>query len=133
MNESDLLMLNAEILNLAWGIIQTWIGITTAVVAAAHFAAARLNAFLATGMISLYLLFSLACNLMMRAVSRRFAALGEDLAALQNAGVELSQSSLVVIENMNRALGRQMLPWVFLIVALASCLYVIYCYRKRGT
>jgi hypothetical protein len=132
MNESDLLMLNLEIYEVGWGVVQTWIGITTAVVGAAHFAAARLNVFLTTGMISLYLLFSAACHFMMGPLGRRIGAAREDLVALQNAGVELSQSSLVVIEALNRGLVRHTLPWVFLAVALASCLYVIYCYRKRG-
>jgi len=60
-------------------------------------------------------------------------AIARDLVALQDSGVVLSQSSLFLVENITLGLVRITGPFVVTVVALASVMYVIYCYRKRGT
>jgi hypothetical protein len=65
-------------------------------------------------MISLYSLFALAMSFQGKQLSSRMMAIAQDLVALQDSGVGLSQSSLLLIENATRGLVRNLLPPIFL-------------------
>ena len=121
MTEPDLSMLLVEILNTLWGVIQMWIGITTAMVASVHFAASRLNAFLVIGMISLYLIFNVVLALQGVQFSQHLQAIAQDLSALQDSGMVLSHSSLLIIQDIDRGLLRQAMPFVIWFVTFTSC------------
>ena len=130
MSESELLMLHVELLNGVWSVIQAWIGATTALVAAAYFAASRFSASIVTALLCLYSLFTASCATQMTRSWGRILAIAEDLNGLQERGVQLSNSSLVLTQNVESRLVAIVSTPMFLIIFLASIAYVIYCYRS---
>ena len=132
LSESELLMLHVEILNGVWSVLQTWIGATTALVAAAYFAASRLSTAIVTALLTLYSLFSATCAIQLARSWRRVIGVGKDLIDLQENGAQLSQSSLILTENIgSRMVGYFAAPSIS-IVFLANIIYVIYCFRHKG-
>ena len=133
MSESELLMLHIELLNGVWSVLQTWIGATTALVAAAYFAASHLNKAIVAALLSLYSLFSVSCATQITRSLGRIITIAEDLIGLQENGAQLSQSSLLLTENIDSRLVAIVSGPMVLIVFLTSVFYVIYCYRSRET
>ena len=132
MSESELLMLHVELLNGVWSVLQIWIGATTGLVAAAYFTASRLSTTIVTALLTLYSLFSAACALQVTRSWGRIFAVGRDLIDLQENGEQLSHSSLILADNIgSRLVGYFAVPTVS-IVFLASIIYVISCFRRKG-
>jgi hypothetical protein len=131
LSESELLLLHIELLNGVWSVLQSWIGATTALVAAAYFASSRLSASIVTAMLSLYSLFTATCAMQITRSWGRIIAIARDLIDLQKNGTQLSQSSLILTENIESRLVAIFAAPTVSIVFLASAIYVIYCFRKR--
>ena len=132
MSEADLLMLHIELLNNAWTVLFTWIGTTTAMIGAAYFVSRRIKISLLIAMLSLYAIFSAACFAQIIQTWRRILTIGEDLAALQETGVQLTLSATLLIANLESRLVVSIAGALMLIVFLASLIYVIYCYKGGG-
>ena len=129
MTEADLLMLQMEFLNFNLSILQVWLGSTTAMIAAAHFAARSLNLFFLSGMLSLYTVFSAYCSVQAVRTFARLQTIASDLLALERGGAVLSESSKLLVEHLNtQFVAKFGFPAAGCIFA-GSVIYVLYCYR----
>ena len=132
MTESDLLMLQTELVNNVWSILFTWVGTTTAMVGAAYFVASRLKIGLMLAMLCLYTLFSAACVAQLFRTGGRILGVRDDLLALQDGGVNLTHSASILIANIDSRLVAEFTGPLMLVVFVASVIYVIYCYKGGG-
>lgn len=129
MSEADLLNLQLGLINASWTILIAWIGTTTGMVAAAYFVAHRFSLGLLSGMLGLYLIFTIACITQLARIWQRIAAIGTDLRALFEAGSPLSESALVLLNNIESVVVRSTIVPLILTIFAVSCVYVVICYR----
>jgi hypothetical protein len=130
MSEAELIMLQVELLNVAWVALQAWVGATFAMIAAAHFAIGSFNWFLLSGMLSLYSLFTAGIVLQINRLIDRIKAIVEDLYALQESGIELGNSAQHLIERMEAGVLIYYVNLLIPVIGIASLAYVLYC-RKQ--
>ncbi len=133
MTESELLVLQVELLGVGWSIIQTWLGATFAIVLAAHFAARTFNIYLLVGMLFMYAIFSAAFLVQEINLIERLNLLADDLMALQVSGYSLTANGLFFVD----AVRHGMLPIFYKISifvgTIGACAYTVYCYQSSKT
>lgn len=132
MSEAELLMFHIELLDNFWSILFTWIATTTAMLGAAYFVASRLKMELMLVMLCLYTLFSAACAAQLFRTGGRIMSVRDDLLALRDSGVMLTNSSNVLIANIDSRLVAKFVGPLMLVVFIASVIYVVYCYKGGG-
>ena len=133
MTESELLMLQTELVASAWSIFFTWIGTTTAMVGAAYFVAGRITIGLVSAMLGLYTFFTAACATQLLRFWGRISAIAADLVELKETGIRLSNSATVAISNIDSRLVLNVMGPLMFIVFVGSTIYVIYCYKGGRT
>jgi hypothetical protein len=101
-------------------------------VGAAYFVSTRIKLSLLVAMLSLYTIFSAACSAQVVQTWRRILTVGEDLAGLQENGVQLTQSASLLIANLESRLVVSMAAPLMMVVFIASIIYVIHCYKGGG-
>ncbi len=112
-----------------WVVLQFWGGVTLGLVAVAYFAAKRLNVFLLTFLLIVYILFSAFAHQSIVGVLELIYALVTDLQNLKSSGVALTLGSLSIIEsssagNINSILGFASIYGTF----VGAVAYVVYSY-----
>ena len=132
MTESELLMLQTELVGNVWSIIFTWIGTTTAMVGAAYFVATRLKLSIMLMMLSLYTMFTAACFSQLARYWGRIQGVAKDLVALHESGYQLSYSASIAISNIDSRFVVSLTGPLMFIVFIGSSIYVIYCYKGGG-
>ena len=132
MTESELLMLQTEIVGNSWSILFTWIGTTTAMVGAAYFVAARIKLSIMLMMLGLYTMFTAACAAQVVRYWGRILGVAKDLVALQESGLQLSHSAMTVISNIDSRFVVSVTVPLMLVVFIGSVIYVVYCYKGGG-
>jgi hypothetical protein len=132
MTESELLMLQTELIGNVWSIIFTWIGTTTAMVGAAYFVAVRIKLSIMLMMLGLYTMFTAACASQLMRYWGRILGVAKDLVALQESGHQLSYSAIIAISNIDSRFVVSVTGPLMLVVFIGSAIYVVYCYKGGG-
>ena len=130
MTESELLVLQVELVGLGWSILSTWLGATFAVVVAAHFAARTFNIYLLVGMLLMYGIFSIAFLVQETNLIERLILLADDLMALQESGYSLSANGLHYVEAIRGRMPATTYKASMFVGTIGACVYAVYCYRK---
>jgi hypothetical protein len=116
-------------------VLQWWGGISFGVLALGHFAARKLNGFLVTLIIMLYVGFSLMMFSRFSVNGQEYASYMRDLVALQETGNSLSPAMEQRIELSYPWYSRLAFPVVAVGTFLGSICYITYAYlreRKSG-
>ena len=132
MTESEILILQVELLGLGWSILQTWLGATFAIVLAAHFAARTLNIYLVVGMLLMYSIFAAAFLAQEINLIARLELLADDLMALENSNYSISASGLEFVNRIRNGMLPILYKASMFVGTIGACIYVIYCYRKSS-
>ena len=132
MTESELLILQVELLGLGWSVLQTWLGATFAIVLAAHFAARTLNIYLVVGMLLMYLVFAAAFLTQEINIIARLELLADDLMALENANYSISATGMEFVNRMRNGTLPILYKASMFVGTIGACIYVIYSYRKSN-
>lgn len=129
LTEAELLVFHLDLASLMWTIIFAWVGTTTGMVAAAYFTAHRFSVALVSGMLTMYLLFTVACVIQLARMWQRVEAIGRDLVAIADAGGSLGESSQLLIRNIESEMVRSTVLPLIVAIFVVSCTYVVLCYR----
>jgi len=132
MTESEMLILQVELVSLGWSILQTWLGATFAIVLAAHFAARTLNIYLVVGMLLMYSVFAAAFLAQEITLIARLELLADDLMALENSNYSISASGLEFVNRVRNGMLPILYKASMFVGTIGACIYVIHCYRKSN-
>ncbi len=133
MTESELLVLQVELVGLGWSILQTWLGATFAVVLAAHFAARTFNIYLVVGMLLMYAIFAAAFLAQEINLIARLELLADDLMALESSNYSISATGLEFVDRIRNGMLPTLYKASMFVGTIGACIYVVYCYRKSNT
>jgi len=132
MTESEILILQVELLGLGWSILQTWLGATFAIVLAAHFAARALNIYLVVGMLLMYLIFAAAFLAQEISIIVRLELLADDLMALENSNYSISASGLEFVNRIRNGMLPILYKASMFVGTIGASIYVVYIFRKSN-
>ncbi len=132
MTESEILILQVELVGLGWSILQTWLGATFAIVLAAHFAARTLNIYLVVGMLLMYSIFAAAFLAQEINIIARLELLADDLMALENSNYSISASGLEFVNRIRNGMLPILYKASMFVGTIGASIYVVYIYRKSN-
>ena len=132
MTESEILILQVELLGLGWSILQTWLGATFAIVLAAHIAARALNIYLVVGMLLMYLIFAAAFLAQEISIIVRLELLADDLMALENSNYSISASGLEFVNRIRNGVLPILYKASMFVGTIGASIYVVYIFRKSN-
>ena len=132
MTESEILILQVELLGLGWSILQTWLGATFAIVLAAHFAARTLNLYLVVGMLLMYLIFAAAFLAQEISIIVRLELLADDLMALENSNYSISASGLEFVNRIRNGMLPILYKASMFVGTIGASIYVVYIFPNSN-
>jgi hypothetical protein len=130
MSEYELMSLAREHIAFMMSVLQWWAGITLGVLVAVHVIGSGLNGYIASILAVFYSCFTVFVSTIETAQGRSISEVIQDFDKLQQQGVELSTTTLVMLQEREPAILQVILGVVcFWGLFLSTIAYIIYCYR----